>query len=364
LHALSAAVLEHTGVDIAPESFRTEAIPPFLRPTLRVLDERGKVLGEGRDCAAILQRWGAQAREAFRRLEPTPKWERKALTTWEFGELPPFVTRQVLGAELRSYPALVDRQQSVDLVLLESAQEAEVATRQGLLRLLALASAKTLAPLAKRIPPPASLRPGLFGSPPARAESDAYRERVLLRVVGTAFDLSGAAALPRAKPAFDALLTNGTPKLEAALKTWVQAIAAANAELETTQRALQAAAKQQSGAAAVRDIQGQLSLLFPADLVNCVELHELLHFPRYLRAAQIRLTRAISDPRKDADKFAPIAPLWTAYLAKQPNARDQVRSRALRWVFEELRVAIFAPELKPALAVSVASLTQAVAALR
>ncbi|HVJ17087.1 MAG TPA: DUF3418 domain-containing protein, partial [Polyangiaceae bacterium] len=70
------------------------------------------------------------------------------------------------------------------------------------------------------------------------------------------------------------------------------------------------------------------------------------------------------DPRKDADKLAPFSPVWATYLAKQKGARDRGRSRALRWAFEELRVAIFAPELKPALSVSVASLTQSVAALR
>jgi ATP-dependent helicase HrpA len=361
LPALSAAVLDHTGIDIAPESFRPEAIPAFLRPTLRVLDERGKVLSSGRDCRAILQRWGAQARETLRRFTPPPKWERAGLTSWNFGDLPEFVTRQVMGAELRSYPGLVDRQKAVDLVLFESEKEAEQATRHGLARLLGLASAKALASLAARVPAPPSRHPGL---PPPRAEAEAYRDLVLLRAIGTAFDLGGEAPLPRTKAAFDALLSTGTPKLEPALKTWVQAITAATNERESTQRALQAASKQPSGAAAVRDIQAQLALLFPPDLVSTIALHELLHFPRYLRAAQIRLTRAVSDPRKDADKFAPVAPLWTAFLEKQRTARDQQRSRALRWAFEELRVAIFAPELKPALPVSVASLSQSVTALR
>jgi ATP-dependent helicase HrpA len=362
LPALSAAVLERTGVDIAPESFRADMIPAFLRPTLRVLDERGKLLGEGRNCNEILQRWGAQARETLRRLAPPPKWERAGLTSWNFGDLPPFVTRQALGTELRSYPALVDRQKAVDLVLFESEEEAEQATHQGLARLLALSSVRALASLAARIPaPPSSRHPGL---PAPRGEAEAYRDLVLLRAVSTAFDLRGEAPLPRSKAAFDALLTTGTPRLEPAVKTWVQAITAATNERDTTERALLAASKQQSGAAAVSDIRAQIALLFPPDFVSTIALHELLHFPRYLKAAQIRLTRAVTDPRKDADKFAPVAPLWTSFLEKQRNARDQHRSRALRWAFEELRVAIFAPELKPALPVSVASLSQSVAALR
>jgi ATP-dependent helicase HrpA len=361
LPALSRAVSDLTGVDVTPEAFRPDAIPAYLRPSVRVLDERGKVLGEGRDVAGILQRLGAQAREALRRLEPAPKWERTGLTSWSFGDLPPFVTRRAMGTELHFYPALVDKKKSVDLVLLESADQAEQESRHGVARLLALASAKTLATLAARVPAPPSRHPGL---PPSRADVEAFRELFLLRAIGTAFDLGGEAPLPRTKAQFDALLSTGTPKLEPAVKTWVQAFTAAMKEREVLERALNNAAKQPSGAAAVRDIRAQLELLFPADLMRTVALHELLHYPRYLRAAQIRLTRAIADPRKDADKAAPVAPLWSAFLEKQRTARDRQRTRTLRWAFEELRVAIFAPELKPAVPVNVASLSQSVAALR
>ena len=49
---------------------------------------------------------------------------------------------------------------------------------------------------------------------------------------------------------------------------------------------------------------------------------------------------------------------------KQRTARDQETAVALRWAFEELRVAIFAPELKTPVPVSIAKLTAALAALR
>ena len=94
--------------------------------------------------------------------------------------------------------------------------------------------------------------------------------------------------------------------------------------------------------------------------VEPVPLARLEHYPRYVRAAQARLQRAIADPRKDADKHAPFGPLWEAYLAK----RSSEGARELRWSFEELRVAIFAPELKTAEPVSIAKVAAAVAALR
>lgn len=95
-----------------------------------------------------------------------------------------------------------------------------------------------------------------------------------------------------------------------------------------------------------------------------VPLARLEHFPRYLRAAQARLQRAISDPRKDADKLAPFTPLWKTFEAKQASAKDRATASELRWLFEELRVAIFAPELKTPVPISSQKMAAALAALR
>jgi ATP-dependent helicase HrpA len=79
---------------------------------------------------------------------------------------------------------------------------------------------------------------------------------------------------------------------------------------------------------------------------------------------QVRLGRAVTDPRKDADKLAPLAPLWNAFLAKQATFADREGVRALRWAFEEMRVATFAPELKPLGGMTIAKIKTALDALR
>jgi ATP-dependent helicase HrpA len=99
-------------------------------------------------------------------------------------------------------------------------------------------------------------------------------------------------------------------------------------------------------------------------LLLYVDLQLLEQFPRYLRAAQSRLQRAVNDPRKDASKAEPFAPIWQAFLAKRSAAREQGIARRLHFAFEELRVSLFAPELKPAPSVTIASVAAAVHALR
>jgi ATP-dependent helicase HrpA len=187
---------------------------------------------------------------------------------------------------------------------------------------------------------------------------------VLARTVAETFELSSVAGLPRSKAAFQQVLAAGTPKLTGVFEQTVRAIAGANAELEKTLRALDAASKQPSALAASQDIRAQLEQLFPPDLLRQVEVSRLEHYPRYLRAAQARLTRAIHDPRKDSSKAEPFLPVWQAFLSKRVAARDQAAARSLHFALEELRVALFAPELKPMLSISVASAASAVQSLR
>jgi ATP-dependent helicase HrpA len=144
----------------------------------------------------------------------------------------------------------------------------------------------------------------------------------------------------------------------------MDAIARASTELDATLKALRSAAKHPGARGAIAEIAAQLEVLFPPDLMAWVPVGRLEHFPRYLRAVQARLGRAIADPRKDSEKLAQVAPLWAAFVAKETTARDRETATALRWSFEELRVAVFAPELKTAGPVSVSKLAADVAALR
>jgi ATP-dependent helicase HrpA len=79
---------------------------------------------------------------------------------------------------------------------------------------------------------------------------------------------------------------------------------------------------------------------------------------------QVRLGRAVDNPRKDAEKQSAITPLWSAYVTRAAVARDLAAVAELRWLFEELRVSVFAPELTTPLSVSAAKVSAAVAALR
>lgn len=361
LPALARAIVDITGVLVPVEAFRPDAIPPYLHFNCRLIGERGKVVAESRDVATLLRQHGAAARDLLRGAPPASQWERQGMTAWDCGDLPDYVSRTVLGTELRCYPALRCREKAVDLTLLESAEAAQLAHQSGVRRLLSLAVRTQLSQLAKRCPAPFSRRPGL---PVPRAQVDAFRELLLARVIDEAFALRQISSLPRSKAAFDRLLQEGSCRLVPVFDSIARSLLAIAQEYEKTRLALDNAAKHPSGAVVVADIRSQLDLLLPEDFFEQVDPLRLEHFPRYLRAAQARLARAVVDPRKDASKAAPFVAVWKTFLTKQALARDRTAVESLRFTLEELRVAIFAPEVKPAQAVSLSVVAQAVTHLR
>ncbi len=359
--ALAKAIADVASVEIPEDALRPQAVTRHLQVTCRITGEGGKTLAESRDVDGLFQQYGARARAVWKSVAAAPSLEKKGLTAWTFGDLAPFVTRRISGTEVRSYPAIVDRGSAVDVVVLESSAAAESETRGGLRRLVVLNARGVVSSLTPKLPGP-FLR--LDDKLPSRADADHFRAAVLARVIDAAYFPDARAPLPRSKPAFDAIVAAGSVRVAGSFKSWVDAITATASELVRTVAAMNAAAKHPSGTLALQEMRAQLAHLFPADLVETVPLARLVHVPRYLRAMQARLARAVIDPRKDAAKLEPFAPLWARFLAKRVEVRDQEAARELRWEFEELRVAIFAPELKAASAVSAAKLGTALAALR
>ena len=70
----------------------------------------------------------------------------------------------------------------------------------------------------------------------------------------------------------------------------------------------------------------------------------------------IRLDRLQHAPNKDHDRTAAITPFWRAYLerlqAHQRQGTQDPELEQFRWMLEELRVSIYAQELKTAMPIS------------
>ena len=92
----------------------------------------------------------------------------------------------------------------------------------------------------------------------------------------------------------------------------------------------------------------------------------LKHYPRYVKAINVRLERLRNDPARDAGHTAEIQKLAVPLareLAARKGAVDE-RLENFRWMIEELRVSLFAQELRTPMPVSVKRLTKQWEALR
>jgi ATP-dependent helicase HrpA len=106
---------------------------------------------------------------------------------------------------------------------------------------------------------------------------------------------------------------------------------------------------------AADDIGQQLARLVPKRFLSETPWERLQHVPRYLKAVAARLEKLRADPARDHARLAEIRPLEQRYLkklAERRGARD-ARLDEFRWWLEELRVGLFAQELKTPQPVSV-----------
>jgi ATP-dependent helicase HrpA len=143
-----------------------------------------------------------------------------------------------------------------------------------------------------------------------------------------------------------------------------QEIARSAAAILAEQAALQKklAAAQKSHPQASADIRQQLERLLAPGWLARTRWERVQHLPRYLRAASLRLDKLRTDPARDARLAAEVAGIETPYRREAAGrARHGTPTAELEqfgWLLEELRVSLFAQELRTPVPVSVKRLTK------
>ncbi len=362
LPALERAIHARTGVRVARDDWDLRALPAYLALSFRVVDEHDRVVAEGKDLAELQATLAHRARALWAQA-PRQRHERTGLTAWEFDSLPASVTLDVGGKQLLAYPALVDTETAVDVRLLESPAAAADATREGLRRLILLHLRTTLAKLEAQLPAAIAQGPLVVPGWPTSP-----RRQIVLRALDEAFRLVDPAGFPRSKAAFDDRLA-ASAQLPASLAWLGRAAVELGAELDKVRAAVKTLGQRPGHSrAAIVDVQSQLAHLAPPDVMRATTAARLAHLTRYLRAIQVRLQRAAHDPAKDQQKAAQVAPMWEGFVARREElskkGRPMIELDEFGWLLQELRVQVFAPELKTAVPISPQRLQELWATLR
>ena len=334
--ALAEALRAMTGTEIPLDAWRPETLEPHLVMRFRILDPEGNEQASGRDLPALKAQLGGSAEAHFDASRPD-EITREGITEWDFGALPESVEFDHQGAQLRAFPVLVDRGDSVSLELEPEPSRAERAHRAGLRRLFLLGCRKTTRDLRRQLPEieRACLNYSTLGS------CEALRDQILEAAADSVFL---AEPWPRDAEAFTRRLEESLPELTPAALELARLAAEILRRWHDLRTRLQGDLPL-SWIEAARDIRGQLDALVPADFLLRIPHDVLPELPRYLEAIEKRLERLTQAPDKDRARRVVVEPLWQQareLVARAPHHPDVL---AFRYRVEEFRVSQFAQEL-------------------
>ncbi|MEY3746561.1 MAG: hypothetical protein RL194_20, partial [Pseudomonadota bacterium] len=352
LQKLASFIAQRTGLKAGVDDWQT-ALPEHLCMNFRVVDEKNRELGMGRDWNALRQQLGQAAQLTFR--SASPGIEKAGLRQWDFGDLPKtlsFNRQEANGAQrqLTGYPALEDNGDSVAVKLFDTEAAALLAHRAGVRRLMRLELKEQMKQLEKGLPgfnQYALLLRNL-------CSPDALREDMLTAIADRAF--IGEDVLPRSNTEFMALKQRARTRLPAVVEASARLAQAVAAEYQALTQKL--ATLPSAMSRIKREVEMQLGQLLPPDFFTLTPWERLQHLPRYLKALKLRLEKYPGAVERDMRHAETVQRLWQGWQervdARRKAGLDIEPALAdFRWQLEELRVSLFAQELKTPYPVSV-----------
>lgn len=312
-------VYSEWGFKIPADAWNSLVPPPHLRVRYRVVDDESrKPVVVSRSLREVVDVLNGSSQES-------PHVE------WDFGDLPD-----------DGLSALHDEGVGVLVRLYADRATAERKHSNGVARLFCLAldaKAKRLV-MVKNLPLSASLFLREIGYEESRIKSDLLEGAVREAMVrGRPPVRTAAVFAERLKSA-----AADFARIHAEMSTLVSSAIADAGEVNA---ALEGGGLPEC---AVDSVLAQLAWLvhpgFPAE----VPLERLRRYARYLKGASLRLVRAKFNPAGDRAKESRFAPYWSRYCeAVRPGAKtteDPASLAEYRWLLEEYRISLFAPELK------------------
>ena len=275
-----------------------------------------------------------------------PAQSLSGFTAWSFGALPELLEIRVAGREVIGFPALHDDGDSVSLRPYDTPEEAARVHRRGLARLFAL-NLKDQVRAVERLP-------GLRELALQYMSFGTETELKARLVEATLTRCCLLEPLPTDADAFARRCAEARSRISLIAQEFMRLAGALLAEHAALQKRL---AGLKSFPEAVADIQAQLAALLPKDFVVAFPWERLTHFTRYLKAASVRVDKLRNNPARDAQAMVDWKALAQAWerecLARRRAGVEDPALEEFRWLLEELRVGLYAQELKTPMPVSV-----------
>ena len=404
LPSLALVLRRLRGVVVEPEAFNWDAVPEHLKMGFQVRNARNKILGEGKDLRALQQQLHKEIRGALadslgasddtmakmvalaqggssssggagssgssaasakkgaknaqsgtaQVADAHGSQVREISGLTEFpadlfpnGEIPRKVQRIIATQAVNGYPALVDEETSVGLRIFPTEAEQLHAQRRGIIRLLQLQVPSPVRYVSEHLSHKEKI---VFTQNPHGSIDELIRDCTV-----AALDH----LVPHTPIFTHAEYSELYEHVRAELIETVFDVTKLVAEILSEATALKKAIKKATSLTtmhAVSDVKAQMENLVYPGFVAQTGYDQLVHLPRYLKAAQVRLTKLGPNLHRDNQLMLTVQDLEDSYdnAVKSLPAGTIVPDalRRVNWMIEELRVSFFAQELGTAYTVS------------
>jgi ATP-dependent helicase HrpA len=332
---LATFINKRTNERLDGEAFSLTELPAHLLFNFRIVDDGKQEIGMGRDLAALQRQFGQAAQLTFR--DTSAEFERDSVTSWDFGDLPASIQFARGRTQLSGYPALTLEQDQIALRLFDTELASSRAHRAGVVRLLQLQLKEQMKQLGK----------GLSGMTQIglTLRTVANVDDLLADAIAAICDRAfiGEDDVPRTEKQFNEQKFRARTRLPAVVQAVTQYLTQIGLEYQHLSNRL---TKHRLG----NELKQQLDQLVYRGFLAATPWSQLPQIPRYMKAMGLRMDKQVANPQRDGQRGAEIRQLWDTWQARvREKSADSEPSQALldfRWQIEELRVSLFAQELK------------------
>jgi ATP-dependent helicase HrpA len=344
LQALVRYIRAQKQLDVPLDAFRLEQLPVHLLMNFYVVDEHGRQLGVSRNFTQLRTELAPKLEPLPARVKGTEQTQAR-FTDWSFGDFKATSELTRAGQTVTLFNALVDEGDAVALRAFDKRDEAQAAHRKGLARLFMVALKEQVKFLEKNLPGMQAMGMQFlpFGS----------QQDLLRQILSVTFDRCCLMEpWPASEKEFAARCKEAKNRLTLVAQEIARLVGAVLTEYHALQKSLPGF---KAHAQAVQDVRSQCDWMLGKEWIARTSYERLQHVPRYLKAINVRLEKLRANPARDAQQLAQMHSLqqaWQRKLAAQQGDVD-VRVADFGWLLQELRVSLFAQELKTPVIVSV-----------
>ncbi|QIC62650.1 ATP-dependent RNA helicase HrpA [Acinetobacter schindleri] len=331
-HIFSFLAFQLRGEQITEKDFSLERVEQYLLPLIKVIDEKGRVIEQGRDLEELKARCRTETHSPVKQL----KGEYKTFPESFVFE----ASQKVTGVVVKQYQALVPTKDFAALeqkdesgVVIQTFNDQAEAVRQhraGVIRLVHMQLGDLIRQLKKQLSKPLALAYSPLGD---KAKLEQMLVYATLQMA--------IKELPVNAQEFQKLLED----VKKSFLTYGQAALRDITDIYTQWQEIRRKLLVLDGSVFgknIDDIEDQLDLMNLSDFVYSVPADVWIEFPRYLKALILRLDRLPNNLQRDDSAIDQIDP----WMEKLFQFKNDARLKELYFMVEELRISLFSQPMK------------------